>query len=99
MSQRTVLQVQGLHWATSERGIESALMRQPGVEAVAANAANQTATVTYDPQETSVVQLSRWVRDCGYHCAGGSVPNHVCEPMEEPGEHAVAADGSCADHV
>ena len=55
----------------------------PGVESVEANAANQSATVTYDPDVTSVAELAGWVRDCGYHCAGRSVPMHVCEPMDE----------------
>ena len=85
MSQTTVLHVGGLHWATSARAIESTLLRRPGVEAVDANAANQTATVSYDPGATSVAQLVGWVRDCGYHCSGRSVPEHVCEPMAEPG--------------
>ena len=44
--------------------------------------------MTYDAAETSVAQLSDWVRDCGLHCAGQSVPNHVCDPMAEPAEHA-----------
>ena len=82
-----VLHVGGLHWATSAAAVEAALLRRPGVVAVAANAANQTATVTYDAAETSVAQLSDWVRDCGLHCAGQSVPNHVCDPMAEPAEH------------
>jgi Cu2+-exporting ATPase len=34
MSQKTVLQLGGLHWATSEPAIESALLRRPGVETV-----------------------------------------------------------------
>ena len=76
-----VLHVGGLHWATSAASVEATLLRRPGVVAVAANAANQTATVTYDAAETSVAQLSDWVRDCGLHCAGQSVPNHVCDPM------------------
>ena len=84
MSETTVLHVGGLHWATSERAIETRLLRQAGVEAVEANAANQSATVTYDPEVTSVPELAGWVRDCGYHCAGRSVPSHVCEPLEEP---------------
>jgi Cu2+-exporting ATPase len=84
MSQKTVLQLGGLHWATSEPAIESALLRRPGVETVEANAANQTATVAYDPSVTSIAQLAGWVRDCGYHCSGRSVPDHVCEPMSEP---------------
>ena len=48
------------------------------------NPVAQNATVTYDPAVTSVVELTAWVRDCGYHCAGQSVPAHVCDPMAEP---------------
>lgn len=91
-----VLDVQGLHSATSASVIESTLLRRPGVSAVEANALNNTATVTYDPATTSVAELTGWVRDCGFHCAGRSVPDHLCEPMSEPpgaspvhgGEHA-----------
>src|SRR5680860_22970 len=84
MSQTTVLEVEGLHWATSAAAVEATLLRRPGVIAVEANAVSQTATVTYDPEQTSLVELSQWVRDCGYHCAGRSVPEHVCDPMSEP---------------
>ena len=100
MSRTTVLQVGGLHWATSERAIEKTLLRRRGVGHVEANAANQTATVTYDPQVTSLAELSGWVRECGYHCAGGSVPNHVCEPMDEPAGHpAPARPGGATRHT
>ena len=84
MSQTAVLEVEGLHWATSAAAVEATLLRRPGVIAVEANAVSQTATVTYDPEQTSLVELSQWVRDCGYHCAGRSVPKHVCDPMSEP---------------
>jgi Cu2+-exporting ATPase len=87
----TVLHVGGLHWATSTASVEAALRRRPGVASVEANAANQTATVTYDPTQTSVEQLSKWVQDCGFHCAGRSVPNHVCDAMAEPEHEAHAA--------
>jgi Cu2+-exporting ATPase len=80
----TTVEVGGLHWATSESVVENVLGRRPGVLEVAANATAQTATVTYDPRQTSVTELTRWVRDCGYHCAGRSVPAHVCDPMDEP---------------
>ncbi|BAH55730.1 MULTISPECIES: heavy metal translocating P-type ATPase [Rhodococcus] len=80
----TVLEVSGVHWASSTATVEATLRRRPGVTSVEANAVNQTATVTYDPGLTSVVELSKWVRDCGYHCAGRSVPDHVCDPMSEP---------------
>jgi Cu2+-exporting ATPase len=74
----------GLHWATSAGVVESVLKRRPGVTGVEANAVNQTATVSYDPSVTSVAELAGWVRDCGFHCAGRSVPDHVCDPMAEP---------------
>ncbi|OJV76689.1 MAG: copper-translocating P-type ATPase [Cellulomonas sp. 73-92] len=91
MPQRTVvLDVRDLHWATSQPVLERSLRRRPGVVDVSANAAAQTATVTYDAAATSVAELTRWVRDCGYHCAGRSVPEHVCDPMAEPTE-AMAA--------
>jgi P-type Cu2+ transporter len=86
----TVLEVSGLHWATSEAVVETVLSRRPGVLAVDANAVAQTATVTYDPARTSVRELARWVRECGYHCAGQSVPQHVCDPLTEPGVDVVA---------
>ena len=81
MTQTTVVHVGGLHWATSAAGIERVLGRRPGVLAVDANAVAQTATVTFDPERTSLTELVAWVRDCGYHCAGESVPTHLCEPM------------------
>ncbi|KWX22524.1 ATPase P [Mycolicibacterium wolinskyi] len=79
-----VLSLGGLQWATSQTIVENVLRRRPGVVAVQANAANQTATLTYDPAVTTVAELSSWVRECGLHCAGRSVPNHLCGPMTEP---------------
>src|SRR3954469_18202694 len=85
-SQTAVLQVGGLHWATSQAVVEQVLGRRPGVLGVQANAVGQTATVRYDPARTSVAELTGWIRDCGYHCAGQSVPDHVCDPMAESGD-------------
>src|SRR5215218_2359559 len=89
-----VLEVSGLHWATEKNVAEAVLSRRPGVLAVDANPVSQTATVTYDPSRTSVAELAGWVRDCGYHCAGQSVPQHVCDPLAEP----AAADGQPPTH-
>jgi len=80
----TVLEVSGVQWASSKAVAETVLSRRPGVLAVEANPVAQTATVTYDPGRTSLAQLREWVRDCGFHCAGQSVPRHVCDPMAEP---------------
>jgi P-type Cu2+ transporter len=80
-----VLEVSGLHWATEKNVAEAVLSRRPGVLAVDANPVSQTATVTYDPSRTSVAELAGWVRDCGYHCAGQSVPDHpLAEPASAP---------------
>jgi Cu2+-exporting ATPase len=91
VTETTVLDVRGLQWASSTAVIEATLRGRPGVQSVEANAVNQTATVAYDPSQTSVAELSKWVRDCGFHCAGRSVPDHICEPMSEPGAERGAA--------
>jgi P-type Cu2+ transporter len=82
--QNVVLEVAGVHWASEKAVAEAVLGRRPGVLRVEANPVGQTAVVTYDPAQTSVAQLSGWVRDCGYHCAGQSVPQHVCDPRPSP---------------
>ena len=76
----TVLHVGNLHWTTEKAVVESLIGRIAGVEGVEANPVAQTATVTYDPAATSVATLRKWVEDCGYHCAGQSVPGHLCLP-------------------
>ncbi|MFJ8962700.1 heavy metal translocating P-type ATPase [Lentzea sp. NPDC102401] len=84
-----VLDVSGLHWASEQNVVNAKLGRQAGVSHVEVNPAAQTATVHFDPAMTSVADLRQWVIDCGYHCAGQSVPHHICDPAEEPGaEHS-----------
>ena len=87
-----VLHVGGMVYAMSARGVERRLAARPGVLRVQANALNQTATVHYDPSATTLADLERWVQECGYHCAGRSVPGHVCDPQEPPAAHAAHAD-------
>ncbi|MCA0296070.1 MAG: heavy metal translocating P-type ATPase [Actinobacteria bacterium] len=82
-----VLEVAGVHAASSKGVAEAFLARQPGVLAVDANPVAQTANVTYDPSRTSVVRLRQAVLDCGYHCAGQSVPDHICDPTADPAGH------------
>ncbi|TDO10420.1 Cu2+-exporting ATPase [Mycobacterium sp. BK086] len=95
----TVLDVHGLHWATSTSVVESTLLRRPGVYAVHANAVNQTATVVFDPEVTSVASLAKWIHDCGFHCAGRSVPDHICEPMSDVAGHAIPASRGAPQDV
>ncbi|MFD6454155.1 heavy metal translocating P-type ATPase [Nocardia sp. NPDC060220] len=86
-SATTVLHVGGQLRASSHGRLTNGLRHRPGVIAVDPNPVAQTATVTYDPTRTSVADLRTWVRDCGYHCAGRSVPTHVCDPASEPTTH------------
>jgi Cu2+-exporting ATPase len=85
-----VLDVRGLQFASEKARVEQILLRQIGVTRVDANPVAQTATVTFDPAATSLTKLRGWVTDCGYHCAGQSVPAHVCDPMVVSGETATA---------
>jgi Cu2+-exporting ATPase len=94
-----VLDVRGLHWATERNVVESVLGRRTGVLEVAANPVAQTATVRFDPARTSVRELRDWVRDCGYHCAGQSVPRHLCDPLAEPYPHTRPEAPPHAGHV
>jgi P-type Cu2+ transporter len=95
-----VIEVSGVNWASEKAIAEVVLSRRPGVLAVEVNPVAQTATVTYDPDRTSVVELSEWVRDCGFHCAGQSVPRHICDPLVEPhAAHPHAADRSQSVHA
>jgi Cu2+-exporting ATPase len=90
-----VLEVSGVLWATEKARAESVLGRRSGVVAVEANPVAQTATVVFDPARTSVAELAGWVRDCGFHCRGQSVPDHLCDPLAEPagaGKHAAHAE-------
>jgi P-type Cu2+ transporter len=83
-TKRTVLHVGGLHYASEKAVVEGVLSRRAGVVAVEANPVAQTATVEYEPTITSVADLRQWVEECGFHCAGRSVPGHVCDPLAAP---------------
>nr|WP_194425586.1 heavy metal translocating P-type ATPase [Microbacterium aquimaris] len=86
-TQTAVLEVGGMIRASSKNVPEAHLSRQPGVISVEANPVSQTANVTYDPAVTSVPRLRQEVLDCGYHCAGRSVPDHICDPLHDPTGH------------
>jgi Cu2+-exporting ATPase len=94
-----VMEVRGVQWASSAARVETVLRRRPGVLSVEANAVGQTATVTFDPDETSVEQLRDWIEECGFHCAGQSVPEHVCDPMAEPTHAEHEAHAGHTEHT
>ena len=93
-----MLEAGGMLRASEKAVVEAAVGRRPGVIEVDANPVAQTATVEYDADVTSVDELRRWVTECGYHCAGQSVPQHVCDPMLEAHSGGEHAHGTDADH-
>jgi len=93
-SATVVLDVRGINRPSEQNIVAATLCRLPGVRDVEVNPVAQSANVTFDPGRTSVGELRRLVHECGYHCAGQSVPTHICDPMEEPDtDHRGHADG------
>ncbi|MCI4658444.1 heavy metal translocating P-type ATPase [Cryobacterium zhongshanensis] len=80
-TETTIMQVRGVGWASSKAVADAVLSRRPGVLGVDTNVVAQTATITFDPRQTSIENLAGWVRECGYHCDGQSVPDHICDPL------------------
>jgi Cu2+-exporting ATPase len=97
--QSVVLHVGGLQYASEKAVVERILGAQPGVLAVDGNPVAQTANVEYDPAETDVAALKRWVEDCGYHCAGRSTPGHVCDPLADKEPLAPAHDHAAVERA
>src|SRR5262245_58779037 len=94
-----VLHVGGLHYASEKAVVERVLANRPGVAAVEANPVAQTATVEYNPAETSVEALQRWIEECGYHCACRSTPGHVCDPLAKAEPLAPAHDHAALERA
>jgi P-type Cu2+ transporter len=92
-----VLDIRGLYWATEQNVVSAVLGRRPGVLSVEVNPVAQTATITFDRTLTSLAELRKWVQECGYHCAGQSVPAHVCDPMLLAEDHHELASKPAAE--
>ncbi len=94
-----VLDVRPMLRGSEKSTVEKVLRRQAGVRRVQANPVAQTATVSYDAGQTSLDRLRRVVEECGYHCAGQSVPSYLCDPAAEPGTaHPAAGSGAAQPH-
>jgi len=89
----TIICVHGMMSVGDGRGVEKRLAQMPGIHHVDANYLNCTATVHYDETVISLAEIKALVGECGYHCTGESLPEHVCEPGDPgaaapPMEHA-----------
>lgn len=83
-----VLDVRPILRASEQAVVSRVLGALDGVDSVDVNPVAQTAAVRYDPDRVSLTDLRTAVGDCGYHCAGQSVPNHLCDPAAEPSEQS-----------
>src|SRR6266498_236923 len=94
-----VLHVGGMYLATETTVVEKVLGHRPDVISIEANPVGQTANVTFDTARTSVADLRRCIEECGFHCAGQSVPQNICDPLMEPDpSHAMhAGHGTVAE--
>jgi len=81
MSTTNTFEVAGLLSPLSARGVEKHLAQMPGIERVSVNPVAGSATVTYDQRRIDPTRIQGAIQDCGYHCAGEMLPQHVCGPM------------------
>jgi len=77
------LDVGGMSSMLDYRCVEKQLGRIPGVKQVTASIASNSATVEYDENVTNVAALKDKIQECGFHCAGGILPAHLCEPHSD----------------
>jgi Cu2+-exporting ATPase len=102
-----VLESEGLLNGSSGPALQSFLERQTGIHHAFVNPAAGTTTVGYDEALISEEKISGQIRECGYHCAGQSVPRHVCSPTPSVQQHGGSEDhaghaaprASSADHA
>jgi P-type Cu2+ transporter len=74
------LDVGGMLSMLDYQAVEKQLGRIPGVRRATASTVSNSATVEYDDTVTSVAALKDKINECGFHCTGQIMPNHVCEP-------------------
>ncbi len=90
MTTRT-LKVGNLFSVLGAQGIEKQLQRIAGVGRVAVNPVSGSTTVTYDQGKTSLSAIQAAIKECGFHCTGEALPNHVCAEHAIPGKSLPAA--------
>ena len=76
--QKTTMEVRDLLSVLSAQGIERQLIRLTGVMGASVNPVSGSATITYDPTRTGPTEIMSAIEACGHHCAGESLPRHLC---------------------
>ena len=81
-----VFEAGGLLQGSAAPGLEIVLRRLHGVHRVEASPVSGSVTVTYDPAEISRETIEQTIRECGYHCRGEVMPNHLCAVAGSPND-------------
>ena len=84
--------VGGLFQVLDSKLVAKQLTNLRGVHAANVNYASGSATVSFDPAETSLADIEARIRECGYHCGGEMLPAHLCatDTTKPESEHARA---------
>ncbi len=94
-----IICVHGMLNVGDGRGIEKRLLKHPAIQSIDANYLNCTATVCYDESVIDLMEIKKLVGECGFHCTGESLPEHVCEPEDPPAAGIAVEHGEHAGHA
>ena len=84
------IDVGGLLSPLSVQGVEKQLRAMAGVKRADVNFLTASATVEFDESVATLETIKERVRECGYHCAGELLPQHVCAPSDPTGAQGAA---------
>lgn len=87
---KATVEVRDLLSPLTARGVEKQLRATPGVHRVELNSASSNASIEYDERQIDVAQLRRIVEQCGHHCSGELLPNHICAVSPSHSAHQPA---------
>ncbi len=93
------LSISGLFTALDSLAVERRIAAMNGVHHAGINPAATSASITFDPAEVTEADLVRAIRDCGLHCSGEAVPQHVCRPAARAPSHADHAHHPAPDTI
>jgi len=79
----TVIKLDDIESVLSPTGVEKKMCRHPGIHKVETNFMTGTATVFHDDTVT-LAEIKQCVADCGYHCAGEALPEHLAQRGDPP---------------
>jgi len=82
-----ILCVHGMLCSGDGLGVEKRLSKHPAIHKVEANYLNCTATIHYDETAITLQEIKDLVGECGFHCGGESLPEHVCKSGDPTSEH------------